>query len=461
LADVAVVGAGVAGLAAARDLTAAGFSVEIIEARNRIGGRILTLRDGSVSVPLELGAEFIHGSASHTRELTREAGLTICDVNGDHFQSTSTGLRPLDDFWERLDRVMRKLSATRRRDRSFAEFLAERPGGAALAHERRLASQWVRGYQAADPTRASEKALADGGSPGDDESEQRQARALEGYDTVPAHLARVLVREPRLGALVTRIDWEPGAAELTIRTTDGAPLPTLRARAIVVSVPLGVLQAPPDEQGTIAFAPALPASKLDAMHGLTEGHVVRVTVVLDEPIWLTAAPRTVSGGRSLHRLAFIHPLGDEMPVCWTAYPTDAPVLVAWYGGPDAESIARLSREEIEHRAVRSLAQRLHVAPRRFERHVRSSHMHNWSADPFSRGAYSYVVVGGGGASKTIGRPVDGTLFFAGEAFDAEGRNGTVEGAIASGRRAAQQVLRALGGKSGRAKALSGVRGARG
>jgi monoamine oxidase len=153
----------------------------------------------------------------------------------------------------------------------------------------------------------------------------------------------------------------------------------------------------------------------------------------------------------LQRLAFIHPESDEMPVCWTAYPTTAPLLVAWFGGPEAEALGRRSRDEIEQRTVRALAERLHMARRRFERHVRGCHMHNWSADPFSRGAYSYVVVGGAEASKTLARSVEGTLFFAGEAFDAEGRNGTVEGAIASGRRAARQVSRALAGKSRRAK----------
>lgn len=439
--DVAVIGAGVAGLSAARDLTTIGLSVQVIEARDRIGGRILTVRDPAVSIPLELGAEFVHGSAPHTEALTREARLTICDVNGDRFQSTARGLRPLDDFWEQLDRVMRKLNATRRRDRSFAEFLAERPGGAALARERLLASQWVRGYQAADPARASERALADGGSPGD-ESEQRQARVLEGYDYAAMHLARGLACEPHLRAVVTRVEWEVGAAELTIRTAEGAPLSALRARAVVVTVPIGVLQGPPDGPGTIAFAPTLPASKTKALHGLAEGHVQRVVVVLDEPIWLTKPPRVV-GGRSLHRLAFIQPAEEAMPVCWTAYPTSAPLLVAWFGGPEAESLARLPREDIEQRAIRGLAQRLHVSRRRFERHVRACRMHNWSTDPFSRGAYSYVVVGGVDAAKRLARPVEGTLFFAGEAFDAQGRNGTVEGAIASGRHAARQVTRAL------------------
>jgi monoamine oxidase len=217
----------------------------------------------------------------------------------------------------------------------------------------------------------------------------------------------------------------------------------LTARAAVVTVPLGVLQAPVGDQGTITFAPALPTAKRSALHRLSEGHVIRVSVVLDEPLWLTKPPRAASGGRSLERLAFIHPADDEMPVCWTGYPTNVPLLVAWFGGPEAESLAMLDRSEIEARAVTALARRLHFSPRRFERHVRACHMHNWSADPFSRGAYSYVVVGGAEAAAKLARPVDGTLFFAGEAFDAHGRNGTVEGAIASGRNAAVQVRRAL------------------
>jgi monoamine oxidase len=448
--DVAVIGAGMAGLSAARVLTAAGLMVEILEARRRLGGRLLTVHEPSVPVPIELGAEFVHGSAPLTGELARDASLTLCDVNGDRWESDATHLRPLSEFWEELDRVMRRLSSRGRADRSFAEFLAERPGGRPLVRARRLASQWVRGFHAADPARASVRALADGGSPRGDESEQRQARVLGGYDAMPVHLACALAREPRLATVVTRIEWGRGGAELTMRHDDGGALPALRARAVIVTVPLGVLQAPAGETGTIKFVPALPTAKSEALRGLAEGHVVRVTVVLEQPLWL-AEPARASRGRNLQRLAFIHPADDGMPVCWTAYPTDAPLLVAWFGGPEAESLARLDRSAIEGRAVAALARRLHVAPRRFERHVQSCYMHNWSADPFSRGAYSYVVVGGSEAATTLARPVQGTLFFAGEAFDAEGRNGTVEGAIASGQRAARQVMRSLGERQEKAR----------
>ncbi|MDQ3949608.1 MAG: FAD-dependent oxidoreductase [Gemmatimonadota bacterium] len=439
-----MIGAGAAGLSAARELAAARLSVEVVEARERIGGRVLTVRDPSMSVPIELGAEFVHGGAPQTERVAREAGLTICDINGDRFESTADGLRPLDDFWEQLDRVMRRLNAKRRPDRSFGEFLAERPGGRSLARQRRLASQWVRGFHAADPSRVSEQALADGGSPGDDETEQRQARVLEGYDGIPVHLARGLAREVRLRTVVTSVGWAAGEVELTLRRDGGGPpLPALHARAVVIAVPLGVLQAPPGAEEAITFVPSLPTYKREALSCLAEGHVVRVGVVLDEPVWITKPPRSIAHSGTLGRLAFIHPGDEDMPVCWTAYPTDAPLLVAWYGGPDAHSLSRLPQREIEERTVKALARRLHIAPRRLEPHVRACHMHNWSADPFSRGAYSYVVVGGAGAATKLARSVAGTLFFAGEAFDAEGRNGTVEGAIASGRHAASQVIRAL------------------
>lgn len=443
MVDVAIVGAGVAGLSAARDLTAAGLTVELLEARPRIGGRILTLHEPRLAVPIELGAEFVHGSASVTNELAREALLTVVDVNGDRFQSTPRGFRPIDDFWEQLDRVMQKLDTTGKRDRSFADFLAERPGGRALTRERVLASQWVQGYQAADPARASVHALAQGGSPGGDEAEQRQGRILEGYGRLVDHLATALRDEPRHGMIVTRVEWEPGAVELSARRRDGGPLPSLCARAVLLTVPLGVLQAPVDAEGAIAFSPRLPRARLEAMNGLAEGHVVRVALVLDEPLWLTKPPRVSTGGRSLHRMAFVQPSDNHMPVCWTAYPANAPLLIAWYGGPEAESLARRPTEEIEQRAMIDVANRLHLPRRTFARHVRATHMHNWSVDPLSRGAYSYVVVGGVDASRTLSRPVQSTLFFAGEACDAHGRNGTVEGAIASGRHAAAQIERRL------------------
>jgi monoamine oxidase len=442
-ADVAIVGAGAAGLACARELAAAGLTVQLLEARDRIGGRILTAHDPALSIPIELGAEFVHGSATATHELAREARLTLCDVEGERWQSNGHRLTPLEDFWERLDRVMRRLDEHREPDRSFADFLAAKPGGRALADERNLAEQFVRGFHAADPALASERALAEGGSPEGDEQEQRQARVLEGYERVAMHLAHCFGHPVHLSTAVTRIEWAPADVTLTMRARGGNPLPALHAHAVVITVPLGVLQARPDVEGAIAFSPPLEPKRASALDGLAMGHVVRVAVTLEEPFWMTKPPHSLPRGRTLHRLAFLHSADGTMPVCWTAYPTDAPLIVAWYGGPEAAALAGESRETIETRALRAIAQRFHITSRRLGRLVRACHMHDWSGDPFSRGAYSYVAVGGVGASRELARPLAGTLFFAGEAADAEGRNGTVEGAIESGRRAAKAVLRQL------------------
>jgi len=106
-------------------------------------------------------------------------------------------------------------------------------------------------------------------------------------------------------------------------------------------------------------------------------------------------------------------------------------------------MAQLAPEEIKARAVGSLARVCDVPLRRMRTMVESTWLHDWEHDPFARGAYSYARVGGAEAPWKLAQPIDGTLFFAGEATDPEGRTGTVDSAIATGRRAARQVLRAL------------------
>ncbi|MGE5103002.1 MAG: flavin monoamine oxidase family protein, partial [Deltaproteobacteria bacterium] len=238
--DVAVIGAGAAGLAAARALHEHDINVVVLEARERIGGRILTHRDAATSIPVELGAEFIHGSAPELEEIARKAALATVDISGRRWQIFGERLRPADDFWDRLDRVMRRLDKRRTPDRSFEGFLSKKPGGRRLAHDRRLALQYVEGFHAADPSRISERALADGGSPGDDVRERRIGRVLDGYDRVIDWLASPLGDQVRLSAVVTRIRWAPGNVSIEVRHPDGRSRPSVNARAAIVTVPLGV-----------------------------------------------------------------------------------------------------------------------------------------------------------------------------------------------------------------------------
>jgi monoamine oxidase len=119
------------------------------------------------------------------------------------------------------------------------------------------------------------------------------------------------------------------------------------------------------------------------------------------------------------------------------------MLTGWVGGPHAWSLVRQGREALLETALDTLARHLSIGQRTLAGLLTGFWTHDWLDDPFSRGAYSYSLVGGSEAAKVLGRPVQGTLFFAGEAIDSEQRSGTVHGAIGSGRRAATLVLRSL------------------
>lgn len=143
---------------------------------------------------------------------------------------------------------------------------------------RRLARQWVEGFHAADPRIASVHALADGGWPADDVEERRLGRVIDGYARVVEWLATPLAARIRLGAVVTRVRWQPGKVEVQVQHPDRRPRFAIEARAAVIAVPLGVLKASSDEVGAIEFLPALDG-KQQAVNQLAVGSVVRVVPV--------------------------------------------------------------------------------------------------------------------------------------------------------------------------------------
>jgi monoamine oxidase len=444
--DAIVLGAGVAGLAAAGALSREGLSVEVLEARRRIGGRIRTLRPRSLPVPLELGAEFVHGREPELFELAREASIAI-----ERIPSAHLALRPggggrarraevRRDYWTRFQAITRKLRSSGT-DGSIADFLRSHPR--LPSRDRDLLASMVEGYDAADLERASEHALSTRGEPREDPGERAQFRVASGYDRVPRWLASRL--DPRrarvrLGAEVASVRWRRGG--VAVSTASGE---TMRARCAIVTLPVGVLQARAGLRGAVVFEPD-PRAIRRALSGIAMGDVARLLLIFDEPFWSDpdALARLVPRGTLGESVAaFVHsPPGADFPTWWSASPMEAPVLVAWSGGPPARRLLSLPRERLVGRALETLAGIWRIDARRLRRRLRAWRLHDWSADPFSRGAYSYQVVGGASAPDALARPVDRTLFFAGEATEGR-KSGTVPGAIASGRRAARAVLRAI------------------
>jgi monoamine oxidase len=435
--DVVIVGAGVAGLAAARRLHEQGMRVLVLEARRRIGGRIFTTRDSHTSVPIELGAEFLHGEAPEVRDVADAACLTAVSIDGDRWRAANGRFTRIDDFWKRLDRILGRASASRTPDRPLAALFAELPGGHRFAEDRTAAREFVEGFHAAELNLISERAIAQGGNPGESADEQRIARLVDGYDAIPTWLASSVQRWVRLGHVVSAIDWSRGHVRVRAKGADGT-VTSISAKAAIVTIPVSLLHPGARGRGAIAFAPEVTTVRAAASR-LAMGQVQRICVLLDRPLMELLGERR---RKQLARAASVNARGVDVPVWWTSYPLRTGLLVGWAGGPAAIALAA-EPDRLASRALRSLAHTFGVDGRLIARHLVRTFVHDWSHDPFSRGAYSYPLVGGHDAAISLARPVHGTLFFAGEAADAEGRNGTVHGAIASGYRAATQVHRAF------------------
>jgi monoamine oxidase len=424
--DVLVLGAGAAGLAAARDLSQAGRRVVVLEARDRWGGRVRTRRDSAWLVPVELGAEFIHGEAEDTMQAARAAGLLVETLPDRHAWSRGGRLRPIRDIWSQFDAVRRRVPK-HRPDVSFGDFLDRQRLPRPV---QQLVRMLVEGYHAAPVHRISAQALA-GGDTEVGEAEHRQYRLVTGYDPLLGWLragldpSRVTVR---LSAMATEVRWEAGRVSVRARVGSGTENEVFRARAVIVSVPVGVLKAPPEEPGGIRFVPDI-ARHRRALDLLDMGPVVKMALRFRERAWGDDAD-------------FLHDARAAFPTWWTRAPLDTPVITAWAGGPAAEALRGLGEREVLGVALGTLAGMLGERRAKLERLLEACAFHDWQADPLSRGAYSYVLVNGTSAQRALARPVEGTLFFAGEATDAE-QTGTVSGAIASGRRAAREVLSAL------------------
>ncbi len=396
-----VIGAGAAGLAAAAELARAGCKVLVVEARERVGGRCLTRRFPGLPAPVELGAEFIHGRPAATFSLLRKANVPAVDSTRTQLVSFEGRLQPVNMFTQ-ARRVAQK--AVKGRDVSFRGFLARQR---LPRLTRTLAMMMVQGFDAADPRRVSAREIVEEWSA----LSTSQPRPQGGYGP----LLEVLAKEARiqLATVVRRVNWSRGSVE--IEGTFRGKAWRARAPRAIITLPLGVLQS-----RSVRFAPT-PDKPLDQ---LASGPVIRVAMAFASAFWEEQHPG----------VAFFHSPNAPFPTFWTPLPMHAPLLTAWAGGPKAARLAGASEKRLVQKALESVRSVLGniKEPRAFL-------VHDWQADPFARGGYSYVRVGGSGARERLALPVERTLYFAGEATDVA-QSGTVGGALASGMRAAHELL---------------------
>ena len=433
--DVIVIGAGVAGLTAALGLAKAGLSVVILEARERIGGRILTLRSSLSGFPIELGAEFIHGLAPQLRNPLIESRAEISEVEGDAW-CRDARLLPCD-FGNDVDRVFEQMRDSEP-DRSFAEFLRSCCQDATIDERaKRRALNYVVGFNAADPEQVGVHWLVKGMREEQEIMGDRAFRLKNGYaDLLQALQAELTALQIRVMMRIaaTEIKWREGS--VIVNTSSNA---TYVAQKAVVTVPLSVLKTSAGQEGAIGFDPPLPGDKLSAIEKLDMGKVVRVVLRFRRRFWDDIRP-TGGWGRTLSNMSFLLTDDEWFPTWWTTMPHREPQITGWAPFQCAERLSDRGSSFVRRRALESLSRILEVSQSELEILLEGSFFHDWQSDPFSRGAYSYGKVGADGAQQVLAKNLAETLYFAGEATASPGSNGTVHGAIASGERVCIEIL---------------------
>jgi len=430
--DVVVIGAGAAGLAAAIELASQGLAVHVLEARDRIGGRILTRCEAGLSLPLELGAEFIHGRSAAVFDRLKRADLLAMDVAASRWKRERGQLQSADSLFDAMHTQLARVPRPKQ-DLPFAAFL-EGPARRRLTPAvRAFARRLVEGFDAADATRVSTHAILDEWS-GGSAADAPTFRPLGGFAKLMNAMAaelEALKATLQLNSVVRQLHWQPGAVQIT-GTASGQPF-ELRAPRAVITLPLGVLQLPEQSPAAVQFSPPL-HEKHAALSGLAVGPVLKVVLRFREPFW-----EQLAGGR-YRDVVFFNLPGGAFPTFWSTLPLRTNVLSAWAGGPYAARLAGWSSDQITATAIGCVAS-LFGRPR-VRQWLEGSYVHDWQADPFARGAYSYVTAGAARARKMLAKSLQDTLFFAGEAADIRGESGTVAGALQSGERVAREVLSA-------------------
>ena len=442
--EIAVIGAGVAGLTAASELSKKGHSVIVLEARNWIGGRIFTHKEPGFEAPIELGAEFVHGRPSEIWELFRGRTSELIEGKVESWCSTpACGVIPCS-FFEQVDKILQQMD-DRSPDESFADFLLRCFGNKRddpkLADAKRRATAYVSGFNAADPRLVGVHWLVESMRAEQRIDGERAFRPKHGYGEMVGMMNSDLNKRGvsiRTGTVVESISLKDHETELIARTATGSEI--IAANKVVVTVPLAVLQQSPDQPGAIRFSPSLPEAKLVALGKMEMGRVIRVVFRFRNRFWERIS---LSTGKTLRNLSFLFTEEETFPTWWTRAPEDHPIITGWAPFSAAEQLSGKPETFVIESGLAALARVLNYPRLQIDREFVIAHYHDWQTDPFARGAYSYGKVGSAGAQKLLSAPVDDKLFFAGEATDTTGNNGTVHGAIASGRRAAHEVEKSL------------------
>jgi monoamine oxidase len=413
--DIIIVGAGAAGLMAAWELALAGKTVLILEARKRCGGRIHTILDNNFPLPIELGAEFVHGRLPITKMLVKKAGLQWHEVEGSYWQHQHGKLYQSEERIPGSDKVVEALKKVKT-DKPISQFLKT-----FFSDDDEIKEglrNYIEGYYAGDIDRVSTLALKE-------ELEERddvEYRIEGGYKTIIDYLEKQLIDlgiSIQLETPVTAINWQENHVSVI------AANKTFQASKTIITVPLGVLKSRP-----IEFSPALPQFQ-DALSQLGYGPAIKIQLLFETAFWQER--------KDLKDLSMLFSQ-EIIPTWWTQYPKEIPMLVGWVAGGQAKNLVFMKNEVLLEKALQSLATIFDVPIANCKQQLKSWYVNNWDKDAYACGAYSYDTVNDHEIKEAIKSGFENKLFFAGEGWFDGLALGTVEAALTSGKETAKHII---------------------
>ena len=417
---IIVLGAGAAGLAAARRLVSQGLEVTILEGRERIGGRIWT--DRSLGIPVDLGASWIHGVRRNpVSNLASEWGVRTAKTDFDAIRLYDTEGTPLtdnelDELDELFERIFEDLQDAKRSagdDASIDGAVSSALARYDLNAAQRRGLDWVIASEIELEAAADLDELSLRYWDEDDAFNGDDVLFPDGYTQITDRLADGL--DVKLGHVVSAIAYDDEGVVIT--TSRGV----FRGNQVIITLPLGVLR-----EGTVTFSPDLPDRKRNAIQNLQMGTLNKIALRFGELFW-PAEP---------HFLGYLDDDADRSMNLLNLHPyIGESALVAFARGAHARSLEQLSTADVVDQVMEDLR-------RMFGSSIgdpTNATFTRWHGDPFARGSYSHVPPGGSIADyEELAQPVADRLFFAGEATTRR-YPGTVHGALLSGEREADRI----------------------
>lgn len=425
--DVIVIGAGLAGLAAAERLAQAGKKVMLLEARSRAGGRVWTRWESGLEYPIDLGAEWMGSGGVY--DLLKQHHTPIEKADGEQLNRYRGKWQAMGALGPLSQQLLERAREPDAEDRTLSEALAECCSDPIFDESRRLLENYVQGFHAADPLRVSVKWLQVVEK--NQSADRSEYRSKEGAGKAADLLEQRLPEtcEVRFQTVVRNVRWKRGS--VTVTAERGGKEEIFGAPRAVIALPLPHIQGGGILKGSVRFSPDL-SDRRGALSRLEMGQAYKIVMRFRERFW--------EANPVLSDFLFLHDSEQPFPTWWSTLPSRSALLNGWAAGPPAQRFKDASGDQFLDQALTSLASALALPRKSVEEQLVGWHMHDWSKDLFSRGAYSYVLSGGLDAHKALARPLEKTLYFAGEATAGDGFNATMEGAVQSGWRAANEIL---------------------